>query len=85
MGHIAPEAAKRMVTGGSVLGIKLDPSSAIQSCDSCEYAKATRKPIAKVKETPRAPAFGKIIHSDVWGPSPVQTPGKREYYITFVD
>jgi hypothetical protein len=41
MGHIAPEAAKCMVSTGSVIGIELDSSSTIVSCDSCEYAKAT--------------------------------------------
>ena len=47
MGHIAPEAAKRMVSSEAVEGVKIDSSSTIQSCDSCEYAKATRKPIRK--------------------------------------
>lgn len=41
MGHITPEAAKRLVTEGAVEGIELDTSGTLQSCDSCEYAKAT--------------------------------------------
>jgi hypothetical protein len=85
MGHIAPEAAKRMVSGGAVEGIEVDPTSSIQECISCEYAKATRKPIKKVREMPRATKFGKEVHSDVWGPSPVRTPGHKEYYVSFTD
>ena len=85
MGHIAPEAAKQMVSSGAIEGIDIDLSSTIQSCDSCEYAKATRKPIKKSRETPRASKFGDEIHSDVWGPSPVQTPGRKEFYVSFMD
>src|SRR5277367_524644 len=85
MGHIAPEAVKKMVSSGAIEGINLDQSSSIQSCDSCEYAKATRKPIKKSRETPRASGFGDEIHSDVWGPSPVKTPGHKQFYVSFTD
>ena len=85
MGHIAPDAAKRLVSEGAVTGIELDLSSELKSCDSCEYAKATRKPIKKTRDAPRAEKFGDEIHSDLWGPSPVQTPGKKEYYVSFTD
>jgi hypothetical protein len=85
MGHIAPEAAKRMVKDQAVEGIDLDPSSEIKSCASCQYAKMTRKPIQRTRVEPRASKFGEEIHSDLWGPSPVQTPGKRSYYVSFTD
>jgi len=85
MGHISPQVARSMVTRGMVEGIKLDESSEIRSCDSCEYAKAHRKPIAKVREAKRADEVGEEVHSDVWGPSPVQTINGREYYVTFTD
>ena len=85
MGHIAPEAAKQMVSNKSVEGIEVDIATTIQHCDSCEYAKATRKPIKRTREAPRAARFGEEIHSDVWGPSPIQTPGRKEYYVSFTD
>ena len=85
MGHIAPEAAKQMVSSGAVEGIEVDLATTVQHCDSCEYAKATRKPIKKTREAPRAVHFGDEIHSDVWGPSPIQTPGRKEYYVSFTD
>ena len=83
MGHISLEAARRLVSEGAIEGIELDKSSQLRSCDSCKYAKATQKPIRKVRETPRASEFGEEINSDLWGPSPVQTPGKKEYYASF--
>ncbi len=54
-------------------------------CDLCEYAKTTCKAIRKECEAPQADAFGAEVHSDIWGPSPVQTIGGRKYYITFTD
>lgn len=85
MGHIAPDAAKRLVTEGAIAGIELDNSTTIKSCDSCAYAKTHRKPINKMRDAPRAAAFGDEIHSDLWGPSPIQTPGHKEYYVSFTD
>ena len=85
MGHIALETAKQMVSSGAIRGIEIDSASEIQHCDSCKYAKATRKPIKKERQTPRAAKFGDGIHSDVWGPSPIQTPGHKNYYVSFTD
>ena len=85
MGHIAPETIRYMVSNGGFEGMNIDLTSMIQPCDSCEYAKTTQKPIKKVRETPRAAKFGDEIHSDVWGPSPIQTPGHKEYYVSFTD
>ncbi len=50
MGHISPEVARRLVEKGFVTGIKLDKSSGEpQFCESCIYAKATRKPVSKAR------------------------------------
>ena len=40
LGHISPEVAKKMVEDNLVVGVKLDKSSSIRSCDFCEYAEA---------------------------------------------
>jgi hypothetical protein len=85
MGHISPQVARSMVAKDMVHGIKLDGLSEMKSCDSCEYGKAHRKPIAKVREAKRAKEVGEEVHSDVWGPSPVRTINGREYYVTFTD
>ena len=85
MGHIAPEIAKKMVSTGAIDGMKLDLTSEIKQCDSCKYAKATRKPIKTDCQTSQAAKFGDKIHSDIWGPSPIQTPGHKSYYVSFTD
>ena len=85
LGHISPVQIKAMVASKSCDGLELDDSADMTSCTSCEYAKMTRKPIQKTHTTPRAKMFGEEVHSDVWGPSPIQAIGKHEYYITFTD
>src|SRR5258707_8039374 len=55
------------------------------TCDSCEYAKTTRKSIRKERTEALAQNFGEEIHTDVWGPSPTLSLGGRKYYVTFTD
>ena len=48
-GHIAPSVARRLVENGLVGGLKFDESKDGGTfCESCVYAKAMRKPIAKI-------------------------------------
>ena len=86
MGHISPGIAKKLVENGLVTGVRIDDSSdGVIFCESCVYAKATRKPVAKEREGERATEFGGEIHSDLWGPAPVPTIRGRRYYVTFTD
>ena len=64
MGHILSEATRCLLFKGAIEGIKIDKSTQLRSCNSCEYAKATQKPIRKVCKTPRASEFGKEIDLD---------------------
>ena len=86
MGHIAPSVARRLAENGLVSGVKVDLSSGENVfCESCVYAKATRKPIAKERQGERAKEFAGEVHTDLWGPAPVETFGGRRYYISFTD
>jgi Reverse transcriptase (RNA-dependent DNA polymerase)/gag-polypeptide of LTR copia-type/Integrase core domain/GAG-pre-integrase domain/Zinc knuckle len=86
MGHISPGIAKKLVKNGLVTGIRIDDSSnGVVFCESCVYAKATRKPVAKEREGERATEFGGEVHTDLWGPAPVATIRGRRYYVTFTD
>ena len=71
----------------SSLGIylKYTPSDQKILCESCVYAKATRKNIPKIHEGKRASEFGGEVHSDLWGKSPVESKGGMLYCITFID
>jgi hypothetical protein len=84
--HIAPPAIREALAKGMLEGLKLDPERVqMGQCESCEYAKASRKPIGKEREPKRCKNLGDEVHSDLWGPSPVQTPGGKTYYVSFTD
>ena len=85
LGHISPEVARKMVEDNLVVGVKLNKSSSIRSCDFCEYAKAHRKPIWKEQELSCASKLGEEVQSDMWGLAPVQTINSREYYGSFTN
>ena len=86
LGHIAPTAIRTMLKDGTITGISLDEDhSTMGACDSCEYAKASRKPIGKERDPPLCKELGDEVHTDLWGPSPVQTPGHSSYYVLFTD
>lgn len=80
MGHISPKIAQKLVDNGFVTGVRLEatPSGDPFFCESCVYAKATRKPIPKEREGKRAKVFGGEVHSDLWGPAPVESLPSRE-------
>ena len=85
LGHISHDRAKLLISKGLVVGINLEADSEATVCESCEFAKGTRKAIAKVRDGERCAELGDEIHSDLWGPSPVETLGKKRYYISFTD
>ena len=86
LGHLAPEAIRKMLKDGTITGITLDDAHATMgTCDSCKYAKTMRKPIGKLHDPPRREKLGDEIHIDLWGPSPVQTSAHSWYYASFTD
>ena len=86
LGHIAPDSIRQMIKDGSITGITLNEAhKTMGACDSCEYAKLTRKPIGKLRDPLRRDKLGDEVHTDLWGPSPVQTGGHSRYYASFTD
>ena len=85
MGHVSHDAAKILVEKGLVKGIRLDETSKATVCESCEWAKGVRKEIQRTRVGDRAERVGDEVHSDLWGPAPVETINRKEYYITFTD
>jgi len=77
--------ARSLIRAGAITGFQLINDFPPFTCDSCEYAKMTWKPIHKEREAPQAQAFGDEIYTDVWGPSPTFSLGGRCYYVTFTD
>ena len=87
MGHISAANARRLVSQGLVTGVSLDLTDPVSPffCESCVYAKLSRKPVSKVREGERATEFGGEVHSDLQGRAPVESKGGKKYYITFMD
>ena len=77
MGHISPEIARKLVQSGLATGLHLKATTSGDPffCKSCIYAKLTQKPVQKVRSGERATVFGGEIHSDLWGPAPVESKG----------
>ncbi|KIK35576.1 hypothetical protein CY34DRAFT_29060, partial [Suillus luteus UH-Slu-Lm8-n1] len=73
MAHVAPSAIQQMLAKGMIEGVKLDPShTTMDQCESCEYAKATWKPIGKEQDPKWCENIGDKVHTNLWGPSQVQ-------------
>src|SRR6266850_4601674 len=83
--HIAPKANWKMVKRGIIEGIKLVDDGTTITCKTCEQAKATCKETRKEHKASLADTLGAEVHSDVWGPSPIPSLGRRRYYVTFTD
>ncbi|KAF9799647.1 hypothetical protein IEO21_10534 [Rhodonia placenta] len=84
MGHAYAPALQTMVTNNVVTGLRLEDTTA-PFCEPCAKAKQTRAPFLKARSSPPTTRYGEHVHTDVWGPAPVHTPGGKVYYILFLD
>ena len=86
LGHITPDSICQMIQDGTVTGITLNKAhKSMGTCDSCEYAKLTCKPIGKLRDPLCQRNLGNKVHTDLWGPSPIQTGKHSHYYTSFTD
>src|SRR5882724_4329012 len=87
LGHLNYQAIKAMVRKGLIKGIKLSKkelSITPPMCASCAKGKATRASFPASKSGHANKVLG-LVHSDLWGPAPVQTITGTRYVITFTD
>jgi hypothetical protein len=75
LGHITADAIRALISNSAITGIRIIDDGSPIICNSCEYAKLTRKLIKSKRSAPPANQFGEEIHSDVWGPSPTNSLG----------
>lgn len=80
LGHVSASRLKFLVSTGA-LG-NLD-SHDISDCSGCKLAKFSALPFYKSISFSLAPFD--LVHSDVWGPSPIPTKGGSRYYVSFID
>ena len=67
------------------MGLDIDQSSLIVSCNSCTYVKMICSPLPKERTGKHANKFGSEVHTDVWGLLLVKSLGSKLYYISFTD
>ena len=77
LGHVSHDRARLLVIKGLVKGIELEADGKVVICESCEWAKGQRKSVTKVREGDRQTAVGDEIHSNLWGPAPVESISRK--------
>jgi hypothetical protein len=84
LGHILLGAICSLIHYDVIKGVKITDDDFI-SCDLCDYARTTHKAIKAERVAVPAMTFGEEVHSDMWGPSLLNSLGGCRYYITFTD
>ena len=79
LGHASISRVKQLVSRG-LLGSVSNKSF---DCMPSQFGKQTALPFNN--SVSHALSSFDIIHSDVWGPSPISTPGRSCYFVIFVD
>lgn len=83
LGH-ASYGRMKETRDGAVLGVKFTgDNSEILNCEICAKAKQTKQPF-KPSES-KSNDILELIHSDLMGPMPTLSIGKKKYVLTFID
>lgn len=53
-------------------------------CEDCIFGKQNVVCFSKGSKAPKGTKL-ELVHTDVWGPSPVKSIGSSRYYVTFID
>ncbi|KAJ9544353.1 hypothetical protein OSB04_024060 [Centaurea solstitialis] len=80
LGHVSASRLQFLACTGALGQLK---SYDISDCSGCKLAKFSALPFNKSMSCSFAPFD--LVHSDVWGPSPVSSKGGSKYYVSFVD
>ena len=67
----------------SAYGLPMFSGNKFKSCDACMSSKSHRLPYS-ISSHQTSKAL-EIIHSDLWGPSPVISHAGNRYYVMFID
>jgi hypothetical protein len=84
LGHILLGTICSLICHNVIKGVKITDDN-FTSCNLCNYAKTTCKPIKAEHAAALAMTFGEEVHLDVWGPSLLNSLGGHRYYIMFTD
>ncbi|KZP32083.1 hypothetical protein FIBSPDRAFT_723455, partial [Athelia psychrophila] len=87
LGHLNYQAIIGMIRKGTICGTKISQAELSKPppvCDACLKGKATRASFPASKSGHAKTVLG-LVHSDLWGPAPVQTINGTRYIIMFTD
>ncbi|KAE8692217.1 Receptor-like serine/threonine-protein kinase SD1-8 [Hibiscus syriacus] len=72
---------KKLLSKGKLSDLK---NVDVGLCEDCIFGKQKKVSFAKIGKTPKAEKL-ELVHTDVWGPSPVSSLAGSLYYVTFID
>jgi len=81
LGHMSQKGMKILQSKGKLPELK---NVDLDICESCVLGKQKKLSFLKVGRTLK-PRKLELVHTDLWGPSPVASLGGSRYYVTFID
>ena len=80
LGHVSASHLKYLVSIGALRNLK---TQHISDCSGCKLAKFVALPFNRSVSSSSAPFD--LVHSNVWGPSPISIKGGSQYYVSFIE
>jgi hypothetical protein len=81
LGHMSEKGMKVLLSKGKLPALKSVESNI---CEGCILGKLNKVSFVKVGKASK-PEKLDLVHTDLWGPSPVASLGGSRYYLTFID
>ncbi|KAL5823817.1 hypothetical protein ACOSQ4_021717 [Xanthoceras sorbifolium] len=81
LGHMSEKGMKTLLSKGKLPDLK---AVNVGLCEDCIFGKQKKVSFAKIGKIPKAEKL-ELVHTDVWGPSPVSSLSGSLYYVTFID
>uniref|UniRef100_A0A2N9FSS1 Retrovirus-related Pol polyprotein from transposon TNT 1-94 n=1 Tax=Fagus sylvatica TaxID=28930 RepID=A0A2N9FSS1_FAGSY len=81
LGHMSEKGMKVLLSKGKLPKLK---SVEFDMCESCILGKQKKVSFLKGGRTPKSKKL-ELVHTDLWGPSPIASLGGSRYYVTFID
>ncbi|KAG6644691.1 hypothetical protein CIPAW_08G070400 [Carya illinoinensis] len=81
LGHISEKGMKVLLSKGKLPKLE---STDFDMCEGCIFEKQKKVSFLKNGRTPKSTKL-ELVHTDLWGPSPVASLGGSRYYVSFID
>lgn len=81
LGHMSEKGIKTLLAKGKFPKLK---NVDLSMCEDCIFGKQKKVSFTKTGKAPKAKKL-ELVHTDVWGPSPVPSLADSLYYVTFID